>query len=828
MPKPPIELNRVDPTYTSTQAHFADLMKRYSSPILVLDLVKQSEKREREVRVGNEYRHAIDYINNTIDDAHKIRYCALDYSHISKHRHLDVSSALNEVSTWAVNQTGFFCSAPKWKIMEGGTVSPFTEEDGRGATRLAEQLGVPVFPMEQNGVLRTNCIDCLDRTNVAQFSAGVEAIGQQLVTMGIRSRAKLGPSSNIVRVLIDMYVDIGDSIALQYGGSEAHKKVTADRSESIITGQIGKHKEVLTSIRRYYSNAFTDRLKQDAMNLFLGYYLPYRHSVPLWEMETDYYLHNFHVKAGRGKKTSMKALQQSFGIAWNEEEGHMDEAIDLSIPTATHPSSARQGCSDETSYMQQVAESKRVLRVRNRCKVQNYALSSWWKIALQSNLQERMWMKLVGSPSETLLPPRFDRVYQPEKLGQFDRFFSRAWSTPVRRSHAAQHSDGADEGDTADFVRIISCDLRAPNAGNDGFRSDSADEGLPLSQFVEKYGFEARSESSLKLFAMHHNEEQIDMDFNYISHDDSTRANPPEEYARYVAPTNTVAPQSYKSETVEEFKSCLFDYTLRSDDVSGIQKVRLFVGLETLLETVLSHNASQLDKSAHLGETINHGEYCGLSKDASAIEVATAVHEQFNVLESMQSEGQRIVENELVRRGLDKAGVKASVATGWRNFTNAEKQYAEVVDAGIQRCQRSDLTSAESLKIYVHEFDETTNLTTADRIFLEAYTPGAKSERRWPEYSRPHPKSCFVKKASQLGIHITPRSAIASAADTPLFQSELRQDIPAGFEQINEDMFSRSDNKFMVFNRAGVDSWNGTQPITKISHAENILLSTLT
>jgi hypothetical protein len=80
----------------------------------------------------------------------------------------------------------------------------------------------------------------LDRTNVAQFSAGVEAIGQQLVVMGIRSKAKLGPLSSIVRVLIDMYVDLGDSIALQYGGSEAHKKVTAGRSESSFTGPIGK------------------------------------------------------------------------------------------------------------------------------------------------------------------------------------------------------------------------------------------------------------------------------------------------------------------------------------------------------------------------------------------------------------------------------------------------------------------------------------------------------------------------------------------------------------------------------------------------------------
>ena len=160
MPKPPIELNRVDPTYTATQLHFEDLLKRYGSPIVVLDLVKQSEKREREVRVGNEYRHAIDHLNLSIEsESHKIRYCALDYSHISKHRHLDVSTSLNEVSTWAVNQTGFFCSAPQWKITKGGSIEPFNEMDYQAASTFSAKIGIPTFAMEQTGVLRTNCIE---------------------------------------------------------------------------------------------------------------------------------------------------------------------------------------------------------------------------------------------------------------------------------------------------------------------------------------------------------------------------------------------------------------------------------------------------------------------------------------------------------------------------------------------------------------------------------------------------------------------------------------------------------------------------------------------
>lgn len=44
---------------------------------------------------------------------------------------------------------------------------------------------------------------------------------------------------------------------------------------------------------------------------------------------------------------------------------------------------------------------------------------------------------------------------------------------------------------------------------------------------------------------------------------------------------------------------------------------------------------------------------------------------------------------------------------------------------------------------------------------------------------------------------------------------------------INEDMFSRKENKFMVFNGPGVDSWTDTNPITKISGVERMLSAAL-
>lgn len=85
-------------------------------------------------------------------------------------------------------------------------------------------------PQYQNGVLRTNCIDCLDRTNVAQYAFGLEALGRQLQAVGLTDSSKIDPDSGVAAALMDMYQNMGDSLALQYGGSEAHNYVRSSFS----------------------------------------------------------------------------------------------------------------------------------------------------------------------------------------------------------------------------------------------------------------------------------------------------------------------------------------------------------------------------------------------------------------------------------------------------------------------------------------------------------------------------------------------------------------------------------------------------------------------
>ena len=113
-------------------------------------------------------------------------------------------------------------------------------------------------------------------------------------------------------------------------------------------------------------------------NLFLGYYVPYRHKIPLWEMETDYYLHNLDVSIGK----EMKGYQKSFGV--------LEWSNDYDSSTGSERRSRRSKFKNKYLGDTISEQSRRIQKVRERCSTQNKALSMWWKIALQINVQQRM------------------------------------------------------------------------------------------------------------------------------------------------------------------------------------------------------------------------------------------------------------------------------------------------------------------------------------------------------------------------------------------------------------------------------------------------------
>jgi hypothetical protein len=286
-------------------------------------------------------------------------------------------------------------------------------------------------------------------------------------------------------------------------------------------------------------------------------------------METDYYLHNLHVKAGRGTPFSMKAYERSFGV--RVDDGEPIESESRRSRIAKHSPSrnrrAPRGNRDNESY--------RVSRVRNRCKAQNDALSIWWKAALQENITQRMWMHLGNGHAESAMPPRFERLYQPEKLGQFDRFFTRSWTTPVRRSHSSQHADDTDFESDLKMTRVYSDGTAVVRKQRNGGASDPESAQIALKEFVHRHGFDSCRSESLQTYLVHHDSSAPRVSTSNVgflgdfSHGSSDVR---KEYRDYVGSSDY---QSYKPQTVEEFKSYLHDYTLLSDNVDGILTVRV-------------------------------------------------------------------------------------------------------------------------------------------------------------------------------------------------------------------------------------------------------------
>ncbi|CDY29331.1 BnaA05g15980D [Brassica napus] len=131
--------------------------------------------------------------------------------------------------------------------------------------------------MLQKRVLRTNCIDCLDRTNVAQYAY----------------------DNPLAEDLMGVYETMGDTLALQYGGSAAHNKAWSVESGYSVT-------RLFRTLQRYYSNAYMDAEKQDAINLFLGYFQPQLDKPALWEMGSDQ-----HYNAARFLASSVPEISRS-------------------------------------------------------------------------------------------------------------------------------------------------------------------------------------------------------------------------------------------------------------------------------------------------------------------------------------------------------------------------------------------------------------------------------------------------------------------------------------------------------------------------------------
>lgn len=137
----------------------------------------------------------------------------------------------------------------------------------------------------QHGVVRTNCMDCLDRTNVVQSMFGRYILYQQFCDrFGLKAKTKrklpIGYNVAFKRKMVTLpwntgelahrllWADNADAISRLYAGTPALK---GDFTRTGKRTKRGALDDGVNSVTRFYLNNFLDADRQEGMDLLTGY-----------------------------------------------------------------------------------------------------------------------------------------------------------------------------------------------------------------------------------------------------------------------------------------------------------------------------------------------------------------------------------------------------------------------------------------------------------------------------------------------------------------------------------------------------------------------------
>lgn len=235
--KPNLLLGASD--YLPARKHFDRSISKYGTNYLV-NLVNQSGY-EQPVKLA--YENAVTALNDS-----NVKYTYFDFHHECRKMRWDrVKLLLDHLTKIGLSQDDY---------------SSYT---------LGKEY---VVEKSQGHVVRTNCMDCLDRTNVVQSMLGRWILQKQLVDGkiidGYVQWEDLDPAFNFV--FQNIWADNADYVSNAYSGTGALK---TDYTRTGKRTKKGAMNDLMNSITRYIKNNYLDGSRQDGFDLFLGNVLPY-------------------------------------------------------------------------------------------------------------------------------------------------------------------------------------------------------------------------------------------------------------------------------------------------------------------------------------------------------------------------------------------------------------------------------------------------------------------------------------------------------------------------------------------------------------------------
>ncbi|KAI3665273.1 hypothetical protein L6452_43897 [Arctium lappa] len=231
--KPKFEILRPEKAPRVAERHFLDLSKKYGN-VLAIDLVNT---RGDEGRLTEKFATAMQRIIS--DD---VRYLHFDFHKICGHVRFERLYILYDQIEDFLIKNRYYLLNDKGEKVE-----------------------------TQIGIVRTNCIDCLDRTNVTQSMIGRKMLEFQLQRLGLfDAEESISTHPNFDDCFKILWANHGDDISIQYSGTPALKGDFVRFGRRTIKGIL---KDGWNALMRYYLNNFVDGTKQDSIDLVHGHYI---------------------------------------------------------------------------------------------------------------------------------------------------------------------------------------------------------------------------------------------------------------------------------------------------------------------------------------------------------------------------------------------------------------------------------------------------------------------------------------------------------------------------------------------------------------------------
>eukprot|EP01119_Soliformovum_irregulare_P024132 TRINITY_DN8582_c0_g1_i1.p1 TRINITY_DN8582_c0_g1~~TRINITY_DN8582_c0_g1_i1.p1 ORF type:complete len:1118 (+),score=325.37 TRINITY_DN8582_c0_g1_i1:40-3393(+) len=267
--------------------HFEDLINLYGRQVIV-NLINQQGP---ESDLGAEFYTHYKLLNNP-----NVRYVSFDFHEKCKNNKYENLSQLMDQVEDDLNALGYF---------------------------LQDSEGKPV--MTQTGTFRTNCIDCLDRTNVVQTLFARRMLRRQLNNLGlIPSDVKLEDLPSVEAWFKIVWADNADTMSTQYTGTGALKNDYTRTGKRSVKGLAT---DGLNSMKRYINKTFQDDWRQDSIDLFLGKYkVEKRHFENTTKKFDVFHLENDFEGSKEGEKSKLEIdLEQKMVVQHCEESGQRME-----------------------------------------------------------------------------------------------------------------------------------------------------------------------------------------------------------------------------------------------------------------------------------------------------------------------------------------------------------------------------------------------------------------------------------------------------------------------------------------------------------------------